>query len=149
MKLKRYTINELQELLPQVFLDYMIDEGVNEVHEQYLDKIREYEGVAELYRDSLAKGELENSTEQSIKEQLDYLRAGLKHLKSCNMSYQKDLYKETGSVDFCRSIVQIPLNKKIKFTRFVKNKLFLIIHILAFLVKSFSAFFLFCIQHAA
>ena len=56
---------------------------------------------------------LDEETVKSIKEQLQYLYQGIRLLKQSNMANQKKLYEETGSVDFCRSIVQIPLNKKL------------------------------------
>lgn len=113
MKLKRYTLKELQELLPNMFYEYMVSEGVDEVKKFYTDKVKEYEEVIDLYEESLVRENLDESTVISIKEQLQYLHQGIRLLKQSNMANQKKLYEETGSVDFCRSIVQIPLNKKL------------------------------------
>lgn len=113
MKLKRYTLKELQELLPNMFYEYMVSEGVDEVRKFYTDKVKEYEEVIDLYEESLVRENLDESTVISIKEQLQYLYQGIRLLKQSNMASQKKLYEETGSVDFCRSIVQIPLNKKL------------------------------------
>lgn len=113
MKLKRYTNQELQELLPQVFLDYMIEKGVEEVHESYRNKIDSYRSTINLYESSLKNGTLEDSTITSIKEQLNYLYEGIKHLELSNMKYQKELYEQTHSMDFSRSVIKFPLNKRI------------------------------------
>ena len=113
MKLKRYTLEELQEQLPSIFYEYMVSEGVKEVKKFYTDKIKEYIDVIDLYEESLIKENLEEETIDSIKEQLEYLHRGIRHLQQSSMAYQKELYKKTGSVDFCRSIVQIPLNKRL------------------------------------
>lgn len=113
MKLKRYTLKELQELLPNIFYEYMVSEGVDEVRKFYADKVKEYEEVIDLYKGSLVRENLDESTVISIEEQLQYLYQGIRLLKQSNMTNQKKLYEETGSVDFCRSIVQVPLNKKI------------------------------------
>ena len=113
MKLKRYTVKELQELLPNIFYEYMVNEGVNNVQKFYMDKVKEYTDVINLYEESLVKEKLEDLTVKSIEEQLQYLHQGTRYLLQSNMANQKKLYEETGSVDFCRSIVQIPLNKKL------------------------------------
>ena len=113
MKLKRYTLKELQELLPNMFYEYMVSEGVTRVNKFYKEKIEEYADTMRLYYNGLAEGNLDESTVISIKEQLQYLKEGIKYLEQSNMTTQKELYARTGSVDFCRSIVQIPLNKKL------------------------------------
>lgn len=113
MKLKRYTLKELQELLPNMFYEYMVSEGVDEVNKFYTDKTKEYENVINLYEESLVKGNLEEETEKSVREQLKYLYQGIEYLEQSNIANQKKLYEKTGSIDFCRSIVQIPLNKKL------------------------------------
>lgn len=113
MQLKRYTTQELQELIPNIFFKYMLDSGVEEVKESYINKIEEYKHARELYIQALTKGNLEESTVHSVKEQLQYLEKGLRYLEYSNLKNQKEIYKETNSTDFCRSIVKIPLNKLI------------------------------------
>lgn len=113
MQLKRYTTQELQELIPTIFFKYMSDRGVEEVKESYINKIEEYRHARELYTQALAKGNLEAETVRSVEEQLQYLERGLLYLETSNIENQKKIYKETNSTDFCRSIVKIPLNKLI------------------------------------
>lgn len=113
MSLKRYTTQELQSLLSKIFYDYMVEQGVNELHKKYDEKIKEYISTIDIYHKGLQEGNLEANAAISIKEQLDYLYPALRHLQFSNMEYQKDLYARTQSTDFCRSTVQIPLNKRI------------------------------------
>ena len=113
MQLKRYTTQELQELIPNIFFKYMLDSGVEEVKKSYEEKIEEYKRARELYKEAFMKGNLEESTVPSVEEQLRYLEKGLQYLEYSNLKNQKEIYKETNSTDFCRSIVKIPLNKLI------------------------------------
>ena len=113
MQLKRYTTQELQELIPNIFFKYMLENGVEEVKKSYEEKIEEYEKARVMYLEALQKGNLEEETIKSVKEQLSYLEQGLIYLETSSMKNQKRIYKETNSTDFCRSIVKIPLNKQI------------------------------------
>ena len=113
MSLKRYTTQELQSLLPKIFYDYMVEQGANELHKKYDEKIKEYISTIDIYRKGLQEDNLEANAVISIKEQLDYLYPALEHLQFSNMEYQKDLYMRSQSTDFCRSTVRIPLNKRI------------------------------------
>lgn len=113
MELKRYTIEELQELLPKIFYDYMAEDGVEKTKEQIEEKINNYRATQIMYIKALNSDEYDSETWKEAKEQLEYIEQGLKYLVNSNMQYQKELYKQTHSTDFCRTTVQIPLNKKI------------------------------------
>lgn len=113
MKLKRYTNEELKELLPKIFFEYMTNGGVEKVRGQILDRIKSYTETKNLYESELSKGNLEELTVNSIREQLEYIDRGLDLISNSNIENQKRIYEQTGSIDFCRTVVQIPLNKKI------------------------------------
>lgn len=112
MPLKRYTTEELIDLGTNLFYDFLSDESnAEKIHKEYEEKENLYRDRITIYLDALNDKSLEQSTIDSLHVQLDFLNKGLQHLKSSNMKYQKDLYKKTGSTDFCRSKVRIPLDK--------------------------------------
>ena len=113
MQLKRYTTQELQELIPNIFFKYMLEKGTEEVRKSYDEKVKEYKYAKAMYEKALSNGELERETKASVIEQLRYLEEGLKYLETSNIANQKKLYENTKSTDFCRSVVKIPLNKEI------------------------------------
>ena len=80
MSLKRYTTQELQSLLPKIFYDYMVEQGANELHKKYDEKIKEYISTIDIYRKGLQEDNLEANAVISIKEQLNYLYPALRHL---------------------------------------------------------------------
>ena len=118
MQLKRYTTEELIPILSDLFYDYMSSEkgGATNAETTYLDyktKISEYKDRIKLYEEAINDNSIEKEATDSLNKQLAYLEQGLKYLESTNMQFQKELYKKTGTTDFCRSFVRIPLDKKI------------------------------------
>lgn len=121
MQLKRYTTQELIEKFTDIFYDYMSSEvndfgttPVSTVHLKNEERLKEYRHRIGIYESELASNpQLDSTTVKSLKEQLNYLEEGYKHIKSANMQYQKDLYKSTQSTDYCRTQIRIPLDKLI------------------------------------
>jgi hypothetical protein len=121
MQLQRYTTQELQELCTNIFYDFLssnvegdIDGKTNAhlLHENYIDRINTFEKRTAIFERELKKTTNRDASD-SIREQLSYLHTAHGFLLKSNISYQKELYKKTGSTDFCRSVVSIPLDKKI------------------------------------
>lgn len=118
MQLKRYTTEELIPILSDLFYDYMSSEkeDVTNAETTYLDyktKISEYKDRIKLYVEAINDSSIEKEAIDSLNKQLAYLEQGLRYLESTNMQFQKELYKKTGTTDYCRSFVRIPLDKKI------------------------------------
>ena len=123
MQLKRYTTEELIPILSDLFYDYMSSEKGETTNAEttnaettYLDyktKISEYKDRIKLYVEAINDNSVEKEAIDSLNKQLAYLEQGLRYLESTNMQFQKELYKKTGTTDFCRSFVRIPLDKKI------------------------------------
>lgn len=118
MELKRYTNKELTEVATEMFYDYLSDEengelNITKVSKTYTDKIRLYENRVAMYHEALKNEEIDGNFASSLLKQLAYLEEGLYHLRRASMSYQKELYAKTHSTNFCRSILRIPLDKKI------------------------------------
>lgn len=112
MELKRYTQPELEELLTKIFLDYMVNSGVEEAHKDYIENKKVYEQSLKLLKTELSA---EPSKEDIgyIEEGIKYVQKGLEILENSNLENQKRLYRNTGATDFSRSYVQIPLNKRL------------------------------------
>lgn len=104
---------EIENKFLNIFYNYMANKGVDEVREFYTEGIKEYENAINLYEESPVKENLSEGEAIEFKEQLQYLYQSIKHLQQSNIAYQKKLYAKTGSVDSCRSEVQIPLKNKI------------------------------------
>ena len=116
MELKRYTNSELIELLTKIFYDYLSNDeegipNVSKVLKRYEDKIKLYENRIKMYNEALSSSTLDQKATESLSEQLQYLNETLPHLKNSNMKYQKELYAKTGTPNFCRSVLRVPLNK--------------------------------------
>ena len=103
MQLKRYTTQELQELIPNIFFKYMLDKGTKEVKHTYEEKIAEYKTARDMYMKALKSNNLEAETIRSVEEQLQYLEKGLQYLESSNLKNQKKIYEETNSISRCKN----------------------------------------------
>ena len=119
MQLKRYTTTELTPILTDIFYDYMIKEsnngktGIEEVTDFYNSKIEEYKDRIRIYDEALKNKSIEEDSKESLTEQLNYLKEGLKCFQYSNRDFQYKYYQKTKATDFCRSTVRISLNKKI------------------------------------
>ena len=113
MKLRRYTTQELRDKISDVFFKYMIDVGVEEKHTEYIEIINEYERAIEMFAMGVRNPDFRESTRESMAKQLQYAEQGLNLLRNSNMEKQKEIYRRTGAVDFSRTIIKIPLNKRI------------------------------------
>lgn len=118
MALKRYDNSELIEIMTDLFYSYLSDEeegtpNVSKVLKRYEDRIKLYNNRINMYEEALKTGNLGSDAVRSLQEQLQYLYECLPHLMKSNMKYQKELYAKTGTPNFCRSVLRIPLNKMI------------------------------------
>ena len=118
MELKRYSNSELVELTTELFYEYLSsdEEGipnVSKVLKRYEDRIKLYNNRINMYEEALKTGNLDSNAIQSLQEQLQYLYECLPHLMKSNMKYQKNLYKQTHTPNFCRSVLRVPLDKMI------------------------------------
>ena len=120
MQLQRYTKQELQEICANIFYDYLsspseVSPNETNAHILYLnhvDTLEMYKKKIRMYEETLSK-DVETECKHSLKKQLDYLKMGYDYIISSNIQNQKRIYETTGSTDFCRSSVRIPLDKKI------------------------------------
>lgn len=120
MQLKRYSNEELQEIFTKIFYDYISKEDVNseyitpahQLHSKYEAKVQEYSERAEQYKEKLKEAD-NTKLADSLKESLANIQTGIDLLKSANMENQKALYERTKAVDFGRTRIRIPLDKKI------------------------------------
>ena len=106
MQLKRYTTQELQELIPNIFFKYMLDSGVEEVKKSYEENKEEYKRARELYKEAFMKGNLEESTVPSVEEQLRYLEKGLQYLEYSNLKNQKEIMFKQASLVKVKDLFQ-------------------------------------------
>ena len=104
---------EIENKFLNIFFNYMADKGVKETRKFYADEIKECMSTVDICHKVLQEDKLEANEAIVMKEHLNYLYQALKHLQSSNMEYQKELYKKTQRTNFCRSVVQIPLKRKI------------------------------------
>ena len=118
MQLKRYSTQELQELCTDIFYTYMssmngdswrVPTPVHTLHQQYLDQLGRYREREHLYRKEI----FNNGEKPSLLKQLGYIEEAEGYLCKSNMQTQKELYVATGSTDFARTTIRIPLDKKI------------------------------------
>lgn len=118
MQLKRYSTQELQELCTDIFYTYMssmngdswrVPTPVHALHQQYLDQLGRYRERENLYRKEI----FSNGEKPSLVKQLGYIEEAVGYLCESNMQAQKKLYESTGSTDFARTSIRIPLDKKI------------------------------------
>lgn len=112
MALKRYTNQELKVILKDIFFNYMIEDNhVQEVYNDYMDFINTCKQRIELYNQGIARATKPEQV-QSFKIGISFLRKSIDNLNT-NMQKQRELYAKTQKVDFARTHVRIPLNKKI------------------------------------
>lgn len=119
MLLKRYTTQELIPIFTEIFYDYMSEDNSSEfptqvdiLYNEYNEKIDHYKKRIMIYQTALADGANKDCA-QSLLTQLNYLKQGLRLLQSSDMANQKEVYARTKTVDFCRTSIKIPLDKKI------------------------------------
>ena len=121
MQLKRYSTQELQNLCTDIFYDHM--SSVNNdsydcptpahvTHKEYKDNLAEYNNALKRYSEIFATTE-SDKVKRSVQKEITFLRKGADYIATSNMVNQKELFKATGTCDFCRTTVRIPLDKKI------------------------------------
>lgn len=121
MQLKRYTNTELKNILINIFYDYMSVEDkdsefitpAHKIHQEWADRLKNYQNRYAQFTELLSSNDLSNQAKESIEGELGYLKRGIVFLTEANMDNQKKWYNETKSTNFTRSVIQIPLNKKI------------------------------------
>ena len=117
MELKRYTTQELTNITEEIFYDYLSSDtngipNVKEVLDVYLNRLKVYNHRFVMLNATL-EARPKDVDLNKITEELKEIQKVLPHIKNSNMAYQKKLYKQTKYLNFCRSRLEIPLNKKI------------------------------------
>ena len=120
MQLQRYSTKELQDLCTEIFYEYMATTvepnskitHAHKLHAEHEDKLKQYTRRIEEYTMKLQQS---HPTEviKSSQECLAQLKEGASYYTNSNMENQKRVYALKKATDFCRSIVRIPLDKKI------------------------------------
>jgi len=87
--------------------------GVHKTYEKYQEKIDKYKKRYKMLSDFIHMEHLDAGEYQSVRYQLSFLEEGLRYLTNANMENQKATYEATHSTDYSRTIVRIPLDKKI------------------------------------
>lgn len=132
MELKRLSIKELQDAGKNIFYDYMSSSDevywydfkfkklstdsetpAHQIHADYIQEINLNQARIEMYKKALKSTHIKNDKKGQIQKELEYLLKEHQILEKTNMKFQKELYVKTGSTDYCRTAVRIPLNKKI------------------------------------
>ena len=131
MELKRYTLKELEAIGREIFYDYLSSEeeifwfdftfenlqnGLTPAHQIYennLSILKSNEKRTKIYKEAINSPTVNPSCLKVLKKELEFLEQEHVYLKDSNMKNQKDLYKSSGSTDYCRSAVRIPLNKRL------------------------------------
>lgn len=121
MKIKRYSNEELQKILTDNFYEVMISTVgdnenftyVDELHDEYVEKLELYNLRIRQFHEFLQKEDLEPVVRKSVLLQLDFLNQGKEYIENANMEYQKKLYKEIKTTNFTRTLIRFPLDKKI------------------------------------
>lgn len=133
MAIKRLNLSELEEKCIDIFYDYMVcsntfyNEGVEqECDEHYPHPVDQlYHDQEEILKENLDRQKLyteeishrresnDNTVADILQEQLNYLIEEEGILKSMNISSQKQRYKKTKKTEYTRSVIRIPLSKKI------------------------------------
>lgn len=131
MTIKRYNSEELIEKCKDVFYDYMVSSPtfyfngsemdctedrptpVDFVYDQNISTLKENRARFEVFSKALEKNEENEAVVKIIREQCDFLQQEYDLLVTSNMLNQKSLYNRTGSTEYSRTAVTIPLDKKI------------------------------------
>ena len=132
MELERYTLKELEKMGRDIFYDYMSStnelywfdfkfselnpECATPAHQLHMENVQVLlanENRIHIYKEALKSPLTRSASKDTLEKELLYLMQEHEFLANSNMDFQKRLYKETGSTDYCRTAVRIPLNKKI------------------------------------
>ena len=119
MQLKRFSTQELRKICKELFYDYastMDDNGktpMDECHEEYVSRLKQYEDRIQLYEQKLAAKCLDEDARKSLTKQLYYLQGSAGLIKNSSLKSQKELYAKTKKMDFACTTLRIPLDKKI------------------------------------
>ena len=144
MKLERLTTEELIEQGKEIFYDYLVSSddflACNEyipcndefplvmdmLHDFQHEIYNENESRIILYQKAIANPETDKECLDALNEQLQFLKEEREILAKNNMANQKKLYKTTGAIDYARTAIRVPLDKKINsyYDDFVLEVLF-------------------------
>ena len=121
MPLKRYSTEELKDKCKDIFYQYLSSVNSDSydcptpahvLHQGYENKLEQYLERIKLYKEKL-DSPLPSNVKTILDLRLKFLRMGAEHLAFSCKDYQKELYDRTGSTEFARSTIRIPLDKKI------------------------------------
>ena len=132
MALERLTNEELKVKCREIFYDFMssdkeefFDENksvpctkgyptpMDMLYKELQDSLAENKARIDMFHEAIEENKTDKEVVDVLTEQLEPLLMEKKHFEESCMSYMKELYKETGVVDYSRNLVRIPLDKKI------------------------------------
>ena len=131
MELQRFTTEELIEQCRVIFYNHMASTEdlfvcgefmpctpecptvADMLHDLHLEVLKENDERIRLYEEARANERTDKECIPVLDKQLEYLHHERTLLTNSNMKLQKETFKETGTLDFARSGIRIPLDKKI------------------------------------
>ena len=132
MTLKRLGLKELQDKCKEVFYDYMSSDQekfyddkefidcskdfptpMHMLWKETQDSIEENKARLDMFREAIAENKGDEDVVKVLKEQMKPLEEEREYFLKSSMQYQKELYKKTGVIDYSRSFIRIPLDKRI------------------------------------
>ena len=132
MTLQRLTKKELDQRCEEIFYDFMssasekfFDETdsidctkeyptpMHMLYKEIEDTLAENAARIKMFEEAIEENKDDEAVVQTLKEQLEPLLEEKEYFSNSCIEYQKELYKETGVIDYARNFVRIPLDKKI------------------------------------
>lgn len=129
MKLERYTNQELTKICKDIFFDYMSNEnesfyergGWNSIEKTPVDAVHSYllglvdkdKERIKMFQEALDTYHCNEQCQKALRDQMNYLQKEIGYLQTANMSSQKEIYQKTHKIDYSRTAVRIPLDKRI------------------------------------
>ena len=126
MAIKRYTTEELQQLCKDIFYDCILSNSgyevsvknlrlnkyTDKIYNMYMSLIAENEERRRMYINEIYTNN-DKTISNILKKEEELLEEEYKIYKTMNMQSQKQRYISTGKIDYTRTMIRIPLNKKI------------------------------------
>ena len=132
MTLERLTTKELQSRSIEAFYDFMASDTekfmdyfilqdlnpdyptpMDMLYKETKDTLDENAARIELFEQHIKENKGNEAVINRDVEEIALLKEERVHVENSSMSYMKELFKKTGKIDYARSIVLVPLDKKI------------------------------------
>ena len=132
MTLKRLGLKELQDKCKEIFYDYMSSDKekfyddkefidcsqefptpMHMLWKETQDSIEENKARLDMFQEAIMENREDDDIVKVLKEQMKPLEEEREYFLKSSMQYQKELYKKTGVIDYSRSFIRIPLDKRI------------------------------------